>query len=215
MGKIAVLTAILGGFDTPVDPVSQDIKHSFHRFTDKNFPPITGLTPRLQYRIPKTHGWQMFPGYDVYVWLDGSMTFTRPDSLKWLLEQLGEADVAFFRHPWRKTVAEEVEHIEEHLKKEKPYITSRYKNGLHREFLTRIQNEDYSDQTLYASTAFIYLNTPEVQEALKDWWYEGSRYFTCDQVNLPFVLKYSGLKVSTIDEDIFNNPYLKIVSPHK
>ena len=67
--KVAILTANLGNFDTQVDPVTQDLpngveKIAFHRYTDNNFPPITGLTPRLQYRIPKLFGWQMFPGYN-------------------------------------------------------------------------------------------------------------------------------------------------------
>ena len=119
--KVAILSANLGNFDTPIDPVKQDLPEgveiAFHRFTDEDFPPITGLTPRFQYRIPKMFGWQMFPGYDIYIWLDASMSLQRSDSVKWLLDQLGEADVAFFKHPWRKTIKEEVNHIEEYLKK--------------------------------------------------------------------------------------------------
>src|SRR3989338_9885989 len=101
--RIAVLQANLGDFDTPVKPVSQSIPFTFHRWTDKNFPPITGLTSRMQYRIPKTHGWQMLPGYDYYIWLDGSVSFTRDDSIKYYLDQIGDNDIALFKHPQRQT----------------------------------------------------------------------------------------------------------------
>lgn len=226
--KIAILSAILGNFDSPVDPVPQDLPEgvevTFHRFTDTDFPPITGLTPRFQYRIPKMFGWQMFPGYDVYIWLDGSMSLTRPDSVKWLLEQLGNTDIAFFKHPWRKTVKEEVDHIEQKLQEGNKYITSRYKNGLHREQLNEFT---LNDDTLYASTAFIYQYNFKSSTLLQNWWLFQSRYYTCDQVNLPFAIEKTKrdlrfyadelkpLTVKKIDEDIFKIPYISLVSKHK
>lgn len=214
--SVAVITAILGAFDTPVDPVHQTVPFTFHRWTDEDFPPITGLTPRLQYRIPKTHGWQMFPGYEYYIWLDGSVSFKRDDCIQYYLDQLGDADMAFFKHPTRRNVRQEVAHIEEHLKQKKPYITERYKNGLHQEQLNEMQMDPtWKDSRLWASTGFIYHNTPRIQEALKDWWYEGSRYFTCDQIVLPWIIHKHNLKVNTMDEPVFKSGYISLVSHHK
>lgn len=219
--KIAVLTANLGDFDTPIDPVSQDLpcgveKIDFHRFTDNNFPPVTGLTPRLQYRIPKLFGWQMFPNYDMYLWIDGSMSFTHPGSVKWFLEKLGENDIALFKHPWRNSIKEETELIEEKLKKKKAYITSRYKNGLHKEQMdVCLSDPDFKDTILYTSTAFLYRNNQKVQNAMKLWWYYQSRYFTCDQIVLPYVTFKNDLKVGVINEDQYHIPYLTMVSKHK
>jgi len=213
--RIAVLQANLGSFDTPQDPVEQAIPFTFHRWTDDNFPPITGLSPRLQYRIPKTHGFEMFPGYEYYLWLDGAVTLLRNDCLKWYLDQLDGGDIAFFKHPFRRNVRQEVAHIEEHLEQGKPYITARYKNGLHREFLDRILAEGYPDKTLYASTAFIYRNTEKVQSALRDWWYEGTRYFTCDQVQLPYICYTHDLDVRVLSEPIYKSGYISLVSHHK
>lgn len=215
--KLAILTAILGGdFDTPIDPVPQNIPVDFHRWTDENFPPITGLTPRLQYRIPKMFGWEMLPGYDVYIWLDGSASFKRDDCAKWYLEQLGDNDMAFFHHPGRKSIKQEVDHIEEHLRLGKPYITPRYKNGLHKEQYAIIQEDkDYVDDKLWASTTFIYRNNLLVQNLMKEWWYFQSRYFTCDQVVLPWLLDKWGLKVKDFDEPIYKTGYMSLVSYHK
>lgn len=215
--KVKILTAILGNFDKPFDPVKQETEHevSFYRFTDENFPPITGLTPRLQYRIPKCFGWEMNPGADIYIWLDGSVSFERKDCVDWYLEELGDSDIAFFKHPSRRSVRQEVDHIDEHLRLGKPYITSRYKNGLHREFLDRILSEGYKDRVLYASTVFIFKNTEKVRAALEDWWQLGSRYFTCDQVQLPFVLWKHELKVKVLSEPIYKSGYISLISRHK
>lgn len=213
--KIAILQANLGNFDTPQDPVEQTVPFTFHRWTDDNFPPIMGLTPRMQYRIPKTHGWQMFPGYDIYVWLDGTVSFKRDDCLQWYLDQLGDGDVALFKHPNRYNARQETAHIEEHLQLGKPYITARYKNGLHKEQLAEILATGYKDRSLYASTVFIYRNTPKVQDMLKDWWYYGCRYFTVDQIVLPWLFWKHGLKVKTLDEPIYKSGYISLVSHHR
>lgn len=213
--SLCILTANLGKFDDTKPPVTQEVPFDYHCFTDDDFPPATGLTPRLQYRIPKTHGWQMKPDYEYYIWLDGAVTLLREDCATWYLDQLGDGDIAFFSHPNRKTVKEEVEHIEEHLMLGKPYITTRYKNGFHREFLDRITKEGYPDTILYASTVFIYRNTPRVQSALADWWYLGSRYFTCDQVQLPYVMWKYNLDVRILGEPIYKSGYISLVSKHK
>ncbi len=217
--KVAILQANLGNFDTPQDPVKQDLPEgvsvTFHRWTDDDFPPILGLTPRLQYRIPKTFGWQMFPDYDFYIWLDGSVSLKRPDCVRWYLEQLGDNDMAFFKHPTRRNIRQETAHIEEHLKLGKPYITKRYKNGLHKEQLAEIMlDKDFKDDKLYASTAFIYKNNEQARSALRLWWYHASRYFTVDQIALPYVLWKYGLKVKTLDEPLYKSGYISLVSNH-
>lgn len=216
--KVAIISANLGNFDDPIDPVKQDVPDGvevhFHRWTDENFPPITGLTPRLQYRIPKLFGWEMLPGYDYYFWLDGGMSLQRPDCIKWYLEQIDDNDLLLFRHPWRNTIKEEVDHIEEKLQQNNPYITSRYKNGLHKEQYEMILRRAYTDDCLYASTAFMYKNTPLVRIMLQDWWYYQSRYWTCDQVVLPYLVKRSGATVSEIKDNLFKSEYMSLVSKH-
>jgi len=215
--KTIILTAILGDIeDKLIDPVEQDITVDFHRFTDKDFPPIVGLTPRLQYRIPKTHGWQMKPGYDFYIWLDGITSFKRSDSARWYLEQLGKNDIALFHHPQRHTIRREMAHVEDHLQKGKPYITPRYKGGLHKEQTEEILGDpDYIDDKLWASTTFIYRNNEKVQAMMKEWLYTSVRYFSVDQLSLPYLLWKHKLKVKDFDEPIYKTGYMSLVSHHK
>lgn len=224
--RLAILTCILGDFDTPVDPVDQLIPDGwdvdFHRWTDEDFPPIKGLTPRLQYRIPKYFGWEMHPDFDFYIWLDGSVTFLRSDCVKWWLEQLGNNDIALFAHPDRSTIKDEVQYIDDRLhrrvgkKAGQDYIIERYGGGLHEDYLIKVLSDrHYQDDKLYASTAFIYRNSPRVQAMMHDWWFDQSRYYTCDQVHLPYVLDKWGCKVKVLDEPIYKSGYLSLVSHHK
>lgn len=219
--KILILTANLGNFDKDLkDPVKQKLPEGytvdFHRFTDEDFPPITGVSGRFQYRIPKLFGWEMKPGYDVYIWLDAAMSLQRDDSVQWLLDQLATADAAFFRHPWRGTVNAEVAHIENKLEEGNEYIVSRYKNGLHRENLELMQTDKYfNDINLYATTAFIYRNNDMARTLLRLWWNLQSRYYTCDQVSLPYAIFRSMAKVNKIPDNLFKIGYLSLVTHHK
>ena len=222
--KIATLSANLGSFDTtPQEPVRQDLpfglEMAFHRFTDEDFPPITGLTGRFQYRIPKLFGWEMFPGYDFYIWLDSSMSLQRADSVRWLMKQLGGADAAFFAHPWRSSVKEEAEHIEKKLQENNKYIVPRYKNGLHKEMYDQIlRKEGFVDNNLFASTVFVYANTRPVHALMKTWWYYQSRYYTCDQLALPLAIHNTQVRwpllVNKIPDNLFESDYISLVSKH-
>lgn len=219
--KIAILSANLGEFDKTAKPPVRQIMPKgvdeivFHCFTDKDFPPITGLTPRLQYRIPKLFGWEMYPGYDVYIWLDSSMSLQRDDCVLWLLHQLGDADLAFFRHPWRGTVKQEVDHIETKLQENNRYIVPRYKNGLHKEMFALMEHDKtFKDEHLFASTAFIYRNNVAARDTLRTWWYFQSRYFTVDQIALPYAIHVIKPKVMKIPDNLFKIGYLSLVSHH-
>lgn len=219
--KIAVLTANLGKFDINVPNADQilpkGVQMDFHRFTDENFPPITGLTPRFQYRIPKLFGWQMFPGYDYYIWMDGSFSMQHGEAVKWFLDRCQGYDMAVFRHPWRKTLAEEVAHIDKKLAEGNKYITQRYTNGLHKEQLASIiestKYTTFKDENLYASTSFIYKNNLSVISALNEWWLLQSRYYTCDQIAMTYALR--NLNLNVIEQNQYKIPYLTLTSKHK
>lgn len=220
--RIAILTANLGSFDKKdVDPPFQVLPagftYAFHRFNDGNFPPITGLSPRFQYRIPKLFGWEMFPGYDYYFWLDGSMSLTDGNSLEWFLKRIvANNDMVLFKHPWRNTIQEEAQHIEEKLAEGNKYLLSRYLNGLHKEQVKEcLSDPNFKDDKLYASTVFMYKNGRKMREAMKAWWYYQSRYYTVDQLALPYIVKKHYLKIHEIGDNIFKIPQLTISSPHK
>lgn len=217
MGEaLAIISANLGDFEKELDdPLKQVMPRgleemsTFH-FTDEDFPPRkNSMTPRLQSRIVKMFSWQFLPDYDYYLWVDSSCRLARSDSAAWFMSKLGQADVAVFKHPDRRSVQEEADYLKYRLSINCPYITSRYENELIDEQLVEVNPM----QELYASTAFIYRNTPEVQEALKDWWYHTSRFHSIDQLSMPWVLR--NLNVNVIRENYTKVSYLEYVRNKK
>jgi hypothetical protein len=212
--KIAILSANLGGFDISTEHVKQELSPEIelveHQFTDNDFPPIIGLTPRLQYRIPKLFGWEMFPGYDYYFWIDGAMSIKNPKTIAWFLEKCQDHDLVLYKHPKRTTIQDESDFIEAKLKDKNQYIMSRYQNGLHAEQVKLAKSDPtFIDDKLYASTLFMYKNTEKVQNFMKLWWYYQSRYYTCDQVNLSYVIHKAGISVYGIDGNVFRNEFFQ------
>lgn len=194
--KLAVLSANLGSFEKPIDDGRITI-------TEKEFPlRDKSMTARLQARIVKTHMWQFVPGYDYYLWIDSSC---RLKSKQWFLEQLGEADIAVFKHPHRETVQEEADYLKERLELESSGKKQKY-------ILPRYENEDIDGQlehtnsrlSLFASTAFIYKNNSRVRDAMERWWYYISRYHSIDQLSFPQIIAVGQLKVNVIQDNYEN-----------
>ncbi len=210
-GDVAIISANLGNFDPPGFWTHQK-GATMIQFTDNNFAPRSqSMTPRLQARIPKMFGWQMVPGYDVYIWCDASFAMQRTDSTSWLLDQLRGCDLAFFRHPDRRTIQQEYEFIKRKVEEGNKYLSVRYKDELIEDQMAAIAGQGYVDDTLYASCAFVYRNCLQVQACLKEWWYHTSRYHSVDQLALPFVVRNSGCAVSVINENIYKIPYLTYI----
>lgn len=206
MGKILVVSANLGDFDPVKDNEEQSVNHHFHRFTDDNFPPREGaMTPRLQARICKMFSWQMVPGYDYYLWVDSSCRLSDKESIAWFMAFMEGNDIVAFKHPNRSTIKQEADYLKQRLKQGCPYITPRYKNELIDDQLREV--DPYAP--LYATTAFMYRNTPEVQRALKEWWYHTSRFHSIDQLSFTHATK--GLKINTIPDSYLKVPYLEYV----
>lgn len=210
MPKITIITANMGGFESQKVFSGQTEEVDHHNFTDENLPPrYLSMTPRMQARIPKIFGWQMAPDYDIYIWVDSSLSLLNEDSVKWFLKQLGDADMAFFKHPDRSTIQEEHDFIKHKLEFGGPYLKKRYTNELLAEQLAEIKaDKDYVDDLLIASSAFVYRNNSKVQEMMKEWWYHTSRYHSVDQLGLPYALKKSGCKFNIIEDNYLKTPYL-------
>ena len=211
--KIAVVSASLGGFDKETVHVPQSISHDYFMFTDENFPPrAKSMTPRLQAKIPKCFGWQMKPGYDFYLWIDGNLRLSSPDSVKYFYDNCQEYDVVALKHPRRDSAYWEYRYIWRGLysRATSNYITSRYTGELLDEQMRVIKDDkEFVDNLLVNGGIFMYRNTPEVQRMLKEWWYHISRYLIMDQCSLAYVLKKSGLRLNVLPVNFSDCPYLE------
>jgi hypothetical protein len=205
----------MGNFETLGSHVPQSVDCDFYLFTDNNFPRRhCSMTPRLQARIPKMFGWQMVPGYDFYIWIDGSFILSHTDSVRWLTDQGDGFDMVLFAHPNRQTIEQEADHIKSRLAAGCPYITPRYENELVDEQLAVIrEDKDYTDHRLYASSVVPYHNTDRVRDMMVQWWYHTSRFHSVDQLSLPYVIYKSRLSVNVIPVTewgtVVKSPYVR------
>ncbi|TSC86271.1 MAG: hypothetical protein G01um101416_694 [Microgenomates group bacterium Gr01-1014_16] len=210
MIKIAVISASLGGFDKPADHEPQSVAFDYFLFTDENFPARSkAMTPRLQAKIPKCFGWQLKPGYDFYLWLDGEFRFKQPDSLKYFLDNCQEHDICTLRHYRRPNIRQEFRYTRNGIR-QSPYMQNRYNGELLAEQYAVIEaDKDYADDTLLLGSVFMYRNSHQVQSALKEWWYHISRYTVADQLAFPYVLKKAKLKINILPYDDKPSWYLE------
>ena len=199
--KIAIITANIGGFDHPVTHLPQSVPYDYHLFTDKNFPLRSkAMTPRLQAKIPKCFGWQVAPGYDYYLWIDACFTLTHHDALKYFLDNCQDYDVVALRHPKRPNIREEYRYVRRGMH-QSSFLSAKYENELLEEQWQAISSDrSYKDDTLLSGGVFMYRNTPQVQAALKEWWYHISRYEIMDQLAFPYVLKKAGLRINILPD---------------
>lgn len=208
--SVAVISANLGSFDKKQNHVEQDTDRyiTYHIWTDDNFEPrVNSMTPRLQARIPKMMAWNMLPDHDLYIWVDSSCQLADKDSVEWFIDQLGDADFAFFRHNKRKTVGEEAEYLKHRLEIGCSYVTPRYE-GEHLDSQMEVVDPD---NPLFATTAFIYRNNERARDALTLWWLHTSLYHSIDQLSLYKALKDAGATYNTIDEDYLKCKHLEYI----
>lgn len=213
--KVAVLSANLGQYDAHVDWVPQDVPPSvdvtIHRLTDATFPlRAKAMTPALQCAIPKMFGWQLFPGYDVYIWMDASRSLLRPDTVAWFLGKLEDRDLLLFLHPERHTIQEEYEFVKAKLAAGSRYLTKRYAGEWLDDQYAAVTQPWHVDDRLYASTAFAYRPTVKVQRMMRDWWFHKSRYLLHDQLALPFVVRAHKVRVRELADSVYTSPHLPI-----
>ena len=224
--KVTVISANLGGYDKPHEWVTQIVPHwidlRVYRLTDETFPPRPlAMTSRLQVGIPKTCGWQLFPGADYYIWLDASCALLEPTCVEQFVDlmpyrTMQSYDIALFEHPDRDTIHQEYMFVREKLATGNKYLCSRYADEwIDEQYGVIAGDGSYVDDTLYASTAFIYHNKPHVQAMLWDWWAHKSRYLLHDQLALPYLVKKHKLNVRAIRQDYRKCDYMTFVRPSK
>lgn len=213
---VTVISANLGGIDTPPVHVPQvgDGTLRFVMVTDETMPLRTkALLPRMQAKIPKMFGWDLYPGADLYLWLDASFDLAQPGSVQWFVDELGTADLAAFKHPARATLRAEIHHVAAKLAGSPraggaQYLIDRYEHEDLDGLLKELERDQLADLPLVNAGAFIYRPTPQIQAAMKQWWYYVTRYHVNDQPGLAASLHVHGCRLHLIHDHIFRTPWL-------
>lgn len=211
--KVAVISANLGGYDPHVEWTPQvvpaGVTVEVHRLTDATFPRrVKAMTPALQAGIPKMCGYELYPGADVYLWVDASRGLLRPDTVAWFLDGLGRSELLLFLHPERHTIREEYAFVKAKLAARSRYLTKRYEGEWLDEQFAAVNVPWYTDDRLYASTAFMYRPTVVVRRMLREWFYHKARYLLHDQLALPYLVRDHGVHVAERPESVYDCEYL-------
>jgi hypothetical protein len=214
--KIAVVTAIFGGMDTPKPFPEQSIKCDYFCFTEENSPfPLSNLPDRLKAKYFKLQAHRVLPGYDYYVWIDGNIEVKSPDFVKKMVDA-AKYGIAIQKHHERETIAEEIDFI---LKSENIYLTIRYGvQPLQEEYEYYLSNEMSPDAPLYSCNIFAWGNDTDywgTPSFFDEWWKLVLLWSWFDQSAFSFIAEdraYSMINVIDLGH-MFDSPYFTL-HPH-
>lgn len=215
---VTVLTSIYGGYDEPCPPVLQDGVRDYLLVTDQptNCAPwTTVLRPRPD-EDPRYAGKRAkylpfeFTDADTLVWIDGRVQVVSPSFVPWLIDQMGDKDMAIYRHPMRTSILTEAEAclVENPAKYGgQPMIEQA------RSYLT----DGYVDDRLWQTTFFALRRNDRTEAMGKRWMEEQDRYPTCllDQIPLPPVIAECGVQVQDLPGGFWDmHGKLWVLRPH-
>lgn len=218
--RIAIISANFGKGKYYQDKhITQDVNDNleikYFFLNEEKFPLREhALQPCLQGKIVKMLGYELFPDFDYYVWLDSNITLNDKNSIKWLIDKCYGYDFAFFRHYKRNSVLEEAEYIIKLLKNNNEYLSKRCKYELIEEQIEFYKKKQlFKNDKLFACGAFIYSKSMIFKQEfniMQQWYYHCCRFNVRDQISLPFLLDVNPIYTfNVIKESLINNIYLK------
>jgi hypothetical protein len=184
--EIVVYTAITDGKDRPRDDVL--CLSGYGKFKS----PV--LNAKVYKILP-----HLFLDCDISVWVDGNIYIVEDKILEWL----GDADIAFFRHYKSKNLDWELKWIKYKFNRRSEVYLEAQKQVEHYAPLN-IRKEEMG-----MGGFIIRRHNKAVERFNEAWWGEIARWGQRDQLSLPVALRKVPLKVNRIDLDIKNNPYLR------
>lgn len=182
-------TAICGGFDNK--------RHDITAFSDR--PSDKFLDPLMNAKVYKVLSHKFFDN-KYTVWVDGNVSL-KTDAGK-LIELLGDADMALFKHPYRDCLYKEYEHARERVSKDQYESID--------EQVKKYRDEGMPEKFGLAECGMIIRKEgPIVEEFNNRWWAEICRYSHRDQMSFPYVWwkMKDRIKINLMDGNIRNHKY--------
>lgn len=209
--KIALVTANIGNIDGYKQQPVQTVPADHHYFTDQNNPyTFQDCNNRLAGKFFKMCTHKLLPSYDAFIWADANIQIKSSHFVEYLMNALGENDIAISKHPVRKSPKEECEYICSEIDKGNAYLSARYSKRAMRKELEFIGKAD----SLYWCGLFIRRNKPEINELFEKW-FEGNVLFQAFDQNL--FSKYAPqMKLTTFDMgNFYDNEYYSLIKHSK
>lgn len=220
--KIAIYTAIYGGYDSFYEPQIKPDNCDYFIFTDADIadkktvwkkktvdvPEFCKLSNAEKNRYIKMHPHILFPEYEYSIYIDGNIEVVT--DFTELITDFNEYGLKLHNHFNRHCAYEE---IQECIRQKKCPIDqlNTYQNKLLEE------NFPYNYGLLEAPVICRQHNCPKCIEIMDAWWDEYLNYIKRDQLALIYVLYHMGIKpkvLSGLGRDIHSN-YAFIQHDHK
>jgi len=199
--KIALITAVFGETDAPKHIKAQDIDFDAFYFTDKprhvpgpwlamadEYHPqlCTNSALAAKYYKAQSHRIPCLSGYDVHIWVDGSVVIKACDTVGKMVDYLKNGDIAQFKHPKGDSITGEVRRSAG-LKKYAGQPVAKQADH----YLKSGMPDKYG---LWVNTYVCRRITDKTCAMFDAWWKEIFAWSIKDQVSLPFVYWKHGFK---------------------
>lgn len=163
--------------------------------------------PRMQAKYFKCMSHEVLD-CDISIWIDGSATIKTPNFEDWCLKQLGDSDIALFRHPDRSCI-----YIEADFCKDMP----KYRELPIMEQVQEYETMGYPKNAgLWACGLLIRRHNDKVKKFNKLWWRHNNKHTYQDQLSFPICAREADLSIGTIGDNQWYNDIIDFAtSSHK
>ena len=201
--KIAIFTAVAGGYDTIAEPIKGGDDADFYVFTDGEIDE-TSVWKRCEFeyvssdptrtaRFVKTHPHLYFKDYDWAIWIDANLTLnSKPEAF--LPNNVNRAEAFTWRHPLRNCVYQEGKECVRRYK-DHPKTIDRY--------LARLKAHKFPAKSgLFETSVFVSkMNAPKLEAFYSTWWAEIDKGTKRDQISLPYAVEKSGISIDFLGRE--------------
>lgn len=208
--RVLVISARIGNVCNKNIPTQEGHDVKFVCLDSTNFATREkSMSPRMVSKIPKMLAWELYPGYDMYIWMDSNFKFSSPKFVNWFIKKMGDKDALFFKHPHgRTTIKSEADFLINQQNKGDRYIIDRCSGeDIENQINTYLKDENFVDNKLMACGIFAYKSTVVENKncnLMKEWYYNVCRWNVRDQVSLPYALSKFNITYELINDNIYD-----------
>jgi hypothetical protein len=213
MQRVAVYTAIYGGYDTLREqPEMPGV--DFVCFTDD--PALRSSQwrvvhakarydhPRMSAKWFRMHPHKVLPEHRRTVWVDGGVQMLGADFADVVLEAMSPDGLSMFRHPVRDTVTAEAEFC---------VPLEKYADQPMVEQVAHYRARGFPDESgLWATGVIGRDNLRKIRRLGRLWMRENMRWTYQDQLSLPYLLWRLGIKPGTIPGGLWDGTLIRMVA---
>ena len=213
--KIAVYTAITGGYDLLNEPSFIDKDFKYFAFTDFDFKnsvwtkikipdSLNNLNNAMKNRYIKTHPDEFFKDFDYSIYIDGKCEII--GDIRKIIYSMIEAGkkIGIFQHPSRNCIYEEMATC---------YVDKKAPRKILIEQIKKYKSENFPAKFGLFENAIIIRksNDQDINKIMSSWWKEIILYGR-DQISLPYVLWKLGFDKNFIfspGRNVWRSKYFK------